>query len=178
MFKFLIPILGNQRDAWLELGVKTSTKGASGDSYGFFWVPTAEDPVLRTRSFARTGYHDVSKSRSNYHLLIEHKVLNISLSEDLTAEGVSFQPRNGTDVTNVKATQEVILAAGAIHSPQILQRSGVGPRELLESAGIPVKLDLPGVGQNFQDHSYGAISVTCITPNPRLLCLLSCSSCL
>jgi len=154
-------LTGNQRDAWTELGVQTSTKGASGDAYGFFWVPTVEDPVLRTRSFARTGYHDVAKTRPNYHLLIEHKVLNISFSKNLAAKGVSFQPRNGTVVTKVKATREVILAAGAIHSPQILQRSGVGPRKLLESANIPVKLDLPGVGQNFQDHPYASIGGTC-----------------
>ena len=155
----------NQRDAWVELGVQTSAKGASGDAYGLFWSPIAQDPVLRTRSFARTGYHDVSQKRHNYHLLIEHNVLNIAFSKKLIAKGVSFRPRNGTVVTNVKAKREVILAAGAIHSPQILQRSGIGPRALLERAGIPVKLDLPGVGQNYQDHSFSSISATCNTPH-------------
>ena len=91
-------------------------------------------------------------------------MLEILFSEDLTAEGVSFQPRNGTVSTSVKATREVVLAAGALHSPQILQRSGVGPQQILESAHIPVKLDLPGVGQNFQDHPFASISATCNFP--------------
>lgn len=46
------------------------------------------------------------------------------------------------------ANQEIILAAGSIHTPQILQLSGVGPRTLLESAGIPLVHELPGVGRN------------------------------
>lgn len=45
-----------------------------------------------------------------------------------------------------------MLSAGAVHTPQILQRSGIGPAELLERAGIDVINDLPGVGYNFQDH--------------------------
>ncbi len=44
------------------------------------------------------------------------------------------------------------MAAGAVHSPQILQLSGVGPKALLQSLGIELVADLPGVGQNFQDH--------------------------
>jgi choline dehydrogenase len=50
------------------------------------------------------------------------------------------------------ANAEVILSAGAIQSPQLLQLSGMGPRALLQSKGIPVVLDLPGVGENLQDH--------------------------
>lgn len=49
-------------------------------------------------------------------------------------------------------TDNSILSAGAVHTPQILQRSGIGPAELLERAGIDVINDLPGVGYNFQDH--------------------------
>lgn len=48
--------------------------------------------------------------------------------------------------------KEVILAAGAIHSPQILQLSGIGDDVLLNSFGIKTIVDLPGVGKNFQDH--------------------------
>ena len=53
--------------------------------------------------------------------------------------------------TNVKARREILLAAGALHSPQILQLSGVGPKKLLSSLGIETIVDLPGVGRNFQD---------------------------
>ena len=65
-----------------------------------------------------------------------------------------FVPRNASSdsvVTNVKARREITLAAGALHSPQILQLSGIGPKELLSSLGIETVVDLPGVGRNFQD---------------------------
>jgi choline dehydrogenase len=66
-----------------------------------------------------------------------------------------------TQVYNVTARNEVILAAGAVHSPQILQLSGVGPKALLQSLGIPVVLDLPGVGTNFQDQLNMPVTYNC-----------------
>lgn len=62
---------------------------------------------------------------------------------------------------NATAKKEVILAAGAVHSPQILQLSGVGPKALLLSLGIPVVLDLPGVGTNFQDQTDLKVNYNC-----------------
>jgi len=59
---------------------------------------------------------------------------------------------NGSEMTTAHATREVILSAGAIGSPQILQLSGIGPAELLRQNGIDVVLDAPGVGANLQDH--------------------------
>jgi choline dehydrogenase len=59
-----------------------------------------------------------------------------------------------------RATREVILAAGAVHSAQLLQLSGIGPKALLQSLNIPVLVDTPGVGENFQDH----IGVNCYYP--------------
>jgi choline dehydrogenase-like flavoprotein len=54
---------------------------------------------------------------------------------------------------NVTVQGEVIISAGALHTPTVLQRSGIGPASFLASAGIPLVLDLPGVGSNLQDHS-------------------------
>ncbi|MET3379987.1 GMC family oxidoreductase [Variovorax paradoxus] len=59
---------------------------------------------------------------------------------------------NGSEMTTADATREVILSAGAIGSPQILQLSGIGPADLLRQHGIDVVLDAPGVGANLQDH--------------------------
>ena len=58
----------------------------------------------------------------------------------------------GNEQVNVHAEQEVLLCAGSIGSPQILQLSGIGPAPLLQELGIPVVQDLPGVGANLQDH--------------------------
>jgi len=58
----------------------------------------------------------------------------------------------GSDTFFIGARREVVLAAGSIGSPAILQRSGIGPRAVLEAAGVPLRHELPGVGENLQDH--------------------------
>ncbi len=68
----------------------------------------------------------------------------------LRCEGVEVW--TGSEMVTARATGEVLLSAGSIGSPAILQHSGIGPRDLLDSLGIPVLHDLPGVGSNLQDH--------------------------
>jgi len=70
--------------------------------------------------------------------------------EALRATGVAF--REGGKAHTVTAAREVVLAAGAIGTPQLLQLSGIGPAALLQEHGIPLQRDLPGVGANLQDH--------------------------
>jgi len=79
------------------------------------------------------------------------------LFEGKVATGVEWS-ENGTAHQAI-AEREVILAAGAIQSPQILQLSGVGPAKLLESHGIQVRADLPGVGENLMDHYQSRVVV-------------------
>ncbi|KEY65326.1 hypothetical protein S7711_01837 [Stachybotrys chartarum IBT 7711] len=83
-------------------------------------------------------------------------VNQILFDDELAATGVQFISVNETapEPRVVRARREVILAAGTIHTPQVLQLSGIGPSAALEDVGIDVKVDLPGVGSNFQDHSY------------------------
>ena len=78
------------------------------------------------------------------------------------ATGVRYR-QNGASKT-AAASREVILAAGAIGSPQILMLSGVGPAQHLKSHGINVVADLAGVGQNLQDHLASAITFHCRQP--------------
>ncbi|KAG4422208.1 hypothetical protein IFR04_004714 [Cadophora malorum] len=142
-----------QWNAWLDLGIKPTKEGAGGEALGLFWIPSAMNPKNETRSCSKTGHFDPSSLRKNYHLLTGHKTKDIVISNS-RAVGITIEVRNtDSTVTTITATREVILAAGAFGSPMLLQRSGVGPRALLESAGIEVKVDLPGVGQNFQDHA-------------------------
>jgi choline dehydrogenase len=68
------------------------------------------------------------------------------------ATGVDFAQSSGGTVYHVEVTHEVILAAGVFGTPQLLQLSGVGPKALLDSYGINTIVDLPGVGEHFQDH--------------------------
>ena len=69
------------------------------------------------------------------------------------AGGIRVVGANGTSGASVmRARREVVLAAGSIGSPAILQRSGIGPRKVLEASGVPARHELPGVGENLQDH--------------------------
>lgn len=72
------------------------------------------------------------------------------MMDGLRATGVAY--RKGRDELQVRARAEVILCGGAFNSPQLLMLSGIGPGEHLRSRGIDVLKDLPGVGQNLQDH--------------------------
>jgi choline dehydrogenase-like flavoprotein len=70
----------------------------------------------------------------------------------LTATGVEFASDAQSPRQTIRATREVILAAGAIHTPQLLMLSGIGPADELDSFGIQTLVNLPGVGSNLQDH--------------------------
>jgi len=139
-------------------GVKFPPDSGAGKP-GVLWFPTSEDPVTVTRSFARTGHWD-GIQRANYETITGSKVIKILLNDNI-ATGVAFVPStattaDSTTIKTVRARKEVILAAGTIHNPQILQNSGIGPKDLLRSAKIDLKVDLPGVGYNFQDHPFGS----------------------
>ncbi|CAK7207805.1 hypothetical protein SEUCBS139899_010619 [Sporothrix eucalyptigena] len=133
------------------------------------------------RAVARntSNYHLLTRTKVD-HIVLAHKAdtpdakaiatgvrftvnatASVSVPEDAQARNGSSSstvPVTGWNATTrshtqfVRARCEVILAAGGIHSPQILQLSGVGPRRLLSEANISTIVDLPGVGQNFQDH--------------------------
>jgi choline dehydrogenase-like flavoprotein len=115
--------------------------------------------MTETQSYARTAHYYPAKPRSNnYHLFTGYTVTHITFTDELTAYGVSAQPRDSTSPAVIKANKEVILAAGVIG---ILQRSGIGPKALLGKAGIKVKQGLPGVGRNFQDHPVAFLGYNC-----------------
>jgi choline dehydrogenase len=90
-----------------------------------------------------------AKKRANLHVISNTLVEKVVIV-DGRATGVQYRARDGVRVA--QAAKDVILSAGAINSPQILQLSGVGPADLLQSHGIEVKCDLPEVGKGMQDH--------------------------
>ncbi|HVZ06976.1 GMC family oxidoreductase [Rhodopila sp.] len=111
----------------------------------------------RRCSAARAYLHPV---RSRRNLTVQtHALTHRVLVEGRRAVGVEYR-HNGA-VYKARATKEVLLCGGAINSPQILQLSGIGPGALLQSLGIAVKHDLPGVGENLQDHIGGRIIHRC-----------------
>lgn len=152
----MYPDLKNMTAALNMHGIPTSHDPATGGAIGILWTPNTVNTRTGTRSHARAAYYDpIATSRPNLHLVTGHTVNKILLDKNLTATGVSVTPRsNGGGATfDIRADVEVILAAGAISTPRLLQLSGVGPRAVLEAAGVPLRLDLAAVGANFQDHA-------------------------
>lgn len=146
---------------WRSLGVLTPQDPTGGDANGVFWAPSSLDPKDETRSYARSAHYDrVIESRPYYHVLTNSAVVNINFEEN-TAVGVDYIDRKTNEVQSIEAVKEVVLAAGTIHSPQILQLSGIGEKEYLQSLGIEPIVDLPGVGQNFQDHPSLYVTYNC-----------------
>ncbi|MDY7547002.1 choline dehydrogenase [Glaciimonas sp. Gout2] len=115
---------------------------------GFGPMDRTTTPNGRRASTAR-GYLDQARGRPNLHIQT-HALTDRILFSGKRAIGVAYLHRDKSVVSRAK--QEVLLCSGAIASPQILQRSGVGPATLLRQHGIPVVQDLLGVGANLQDH--------------------------
>ncbi|TPI41325.1 choline dehydrogenase [Mesorhizobium sp. B3-1-6] len=106
------------------------------------------------RSTTARSYLVPARHRSNLHIVTEAMTEQIVL-EGNRATGVIYH--QGDRLVTVKARREVIVSGGAVNSPQLLQLSGIGPAKLLRENGVPVKLDLPGVGENLQDHYAGRL---------------------
>ncbi len=101
------------------------------------------------RSSTSNAYINPAKNRSNLKILTNVLVQKVIL-ENKIATGVEYSI-NGNKKA-LKANREVILCAGSIGSPQLLQLSGIGPKKVLDDAGVDVLHELPGVGENLQDH--------------------------
>jgi choline dehydrogenase len=114
----------------------------------------------RRMSVART-YLRPARARPNLRVVTGALALSLVLQGD-RATGLRYRGPQG-DVT-VSATREVILAAGAIGSPHLLHLSGIGPADVLERAGIAVRHDLPGVGENLNDHPDLVVQHLCREP--------------
>lgn len=113
----------------------------------------------RRLSAARAYLHPVRK-RPNLEVLCRALVTRV-LFEGSRAVGVEIAKAGGFERVHAR---EVILCGGAINSPQLLQLSGVGNREHLESVGVDVRHELPGVGENLQDHLEVYVQQACTQP--------------
>ncbi|MCP5151964.1 MAG: choline dehydrogenase [Ectothiorhodospiraceae bacterium] len=131
-----------------ELGLPTREdfNGEEQEGAGYFQL-TARDG---RRCSTAVGYLRPARKRRNL-VVRTHAHTERLLLVDGRVIGVRYQGRDGAAV-EVEATREVVLSAGAIGSPQILQISGIGPPDVLGRAGVRCQHALPGVGRNLQDH--------------------------
>jgi choline dehydrogenase-like flavoprotein len=117
------------------------------------------DPQLQQRSYSASAYYAPAAKRKNLHVLTDATVLNVLIElVDGNWEATGVRVRHGEEEKDVICSREVILCAGSIQSPQLLELSGIGQRKVLEAAGIDVKIESPNVGENLQDH----MSMTCL----------------
>jgi choline dehydrogenase len=142
-------------EAFIESAVATGVprnedfNGAVQEGVGFYQLTTRN----ARRCSAAVAYLHPAMKRPNLRVFTEAFVEKI-LFKDRRASGVQFSRGGRTMV--VRCRREVILCGGSLNSPQLLMLSGVGPNAHLAEHGIAVVNDLPGVGQNLQDH-YGAL---------------------
>jgi len=132
---------------WNELGYELRPDMNGEFGQGYSPLPLSNDGDAR-RSTAVGYLDDATRKRDNLQIISEAKVLRIVI-EGARATGVEF--RRGGAVETVTA-DNVVVSAGALHSPWVLMHSGIGPAPHLLERGIEVKLERPGVGQNLMDH--------------------------
>ena len=154
-----LPVIGDWLPTLENAGIPKCADPLSGEPFGAFITTSSINPTNWTRSEARNAYIDPLPPRGNLHILTNATVTRIlfdtSDATNLTATGVEYAFAKDGPRSSVQVRKEVILSGGAIGSPHVLLHSGVGPSDVLGSAGIDVKLDFPSVGQHLQDHVVG-----------------------
>ncbi|KAK3935705.1 hypothetical protein QBC46DRAFT_367404 [Diplogelasinospora grovesii] len=139
------------------LGIETNESYLAGSNVGAWTNLGAVDPDLLTRSYSTSAYFLPNAARPNLLVLTEAFVSKIIICKQAgqwVASGVLFQHRGQT--FEVSASREVILSAGSVQSPQLLELSGIGNPDILSRAGISVKVSNPNVGENLQEHILAA----------------------
>ncbi|KAL3490339.1 hypothetical protein BJX62DRAFT_238152 [Aspergillus germanicus] len=139
------------------LGIRIPKDAASGDAVGLYLSPHNQDLVTATRSDARRGYWEAASHRPRLNLLPGRTVTRLATKQTPKGPkvtGVEFVSSKCKSPTVVKVGKEAILAAGALHTPQLLQLSGIGDPAILSPLNIPIVAKVPGVGRNLQDHVY------------------------
>jgi len=147
-------------DAGVQAGYPRTEDLNDYQQEGFGPMDRATTPEGRRSSTAR-AYLDQARQRANL-TIVTHALTDRILFAGKRAVGVAYLCQG--QARTAHAAREVLLCAGAIASPQILQRSGVGPAALLRQVDVPLLHELPGVGANLQDHLEIYQQYECLQP--------------
>lgn len=136
-----------------QAGIPATEDFNRGDNEGVGYFEVNQRDGWRWNT-AKAFLRPTCYGRPNFELWTAAQVSRLVLETlpDQTRRCLGVQVWNGHEMVTASATREVILCAGSIGSPHILQLSGIGPAALLQQHGIAVEHDLPGVGANLQDH--------------------------
>jgi choline dehydrogenase len=141
------PLLDSLIDAAGECGYPRNPDYNSGDQEGFAYYQVTQKNGRRWST--AKAFLEPAQSRPNLFVEINAFTTEILL-DGKRAIGVAYD-QNGVQ-KRVRAHREVILSAGAVQSPQILEASGIGQQKLLSGLGVEVRHELPGVGESYRDH--------------------------
>ncbi|MEM0984966.1 MAG: choline dehydrogenase [Pseudomonadota bacterium] len=140
-------------DAFLEAGrqagypITDDFNGAQQEGFGLYDLTIKDGQRWSTRR----AYLDGAKDRPNLTCVTGARLTKVTI-ENGRATGVEYVRGKSASPLSATADRDVILSAGAVHTPQMLQVSGIGPADHLRSIGVTPIHDLPGVGANLQDH--------------------------
>ncbi|KAJ1301823.1 hypothetical protein OPQ81_009051 [Rhizoctonia solani] len=161
MSQYIYDPISNWVPTLVNVGMKKGDL-ASGDTHVATITPSTLNPTNYTRSNSLAGYITPVGPRNNLVILTGMQATGLvwgsKSSGGTVATGVNFAASAGSQTYSVKASKEVILCGGVIGSAQLLQVSGVGPKALMDSLSIKSVVDLPGVGQNLQDHEATSVA--------------------
>jgi choline dehydrogenase-like flavoprotein len=150
-------------NAWVEtfkkLGHGLKRDPFSGEAIGGYSSPITVDPNSKVRSYAANTYFAAAGARPNLRVVtgsLVEKILFEPFDDMPSAKGVTVDIQG--EKHTVTARKEVILAAGVFQTPKLLELSGIGNKDLLQSHGIPMIVENPNVGENLQDHLMTGIS--------------------
>jgi choline dehydrogenase len=146
---YSFPIIDAFLKSGVEMGLNELPDINSGSIMGFYTPHFTQRNG--SRCSASKAFLRPARYRKNLHIMINAHVTRVLIDQNtMNVQGVEYY-KNGHYHT-VIAKREVIISAGAINTPQLLMLSGIGPGEHLSELGIPVLIDMPGVGQNLQEH--------------------------
>lgn len=163
---------GSPLGTWHEkglaaIGIAPGADFQSGALNGSAWIPLTEEAADQTRESSATSFLTSILGDSKLKIYAHTTALKINF-KDNTATGVNVQTLGLK--YKITAKKEVIISAGAFQSPQLLMVSGIGPQATLQANGISVLKNLPGVGQNLQDHVlFGVTHAVNVVTSSRLL---------
>lgn len=152
-----------------NLGVEPNHEFNNGELKGFGVQQTTQDALADVREDAARAYYYPVMNRQNLVVIANTTATRVLWSQDspsgkAVASGAEVIDREGV-VFPIHANREVILSAGAIRSPAILEHSGVGNPSILSRQSINVKVNLPAVGENLQDQTIMIVTATAINQN-------------
>lgn len=174
--KYVSKQVQNWIPALKSLGIAQNNQPLNGANVGASVQPSDINPANSTRSYSAPAYYYPNRARKNLALLTNARVDKINWSKSTInnskknkiATGVKFTSTTSGKSYNVVAKKEVILSAGTVNSPQILELSGVGSASVLKAAGVTQVIDNANVGENLQDHTYSYAAFELKDGNPTL----------